>query len=325
MEYPELDQTSRALSSVPEDTLVHTTHSLAGHTVIQEPFAGRGLTETYPLFPGITLTYVKYLGEQTVCHHHPDGGTLELSYCRTGRSGWKMRDGSTLYLGSGDCSVHLRSLCADSTMTFPNGFYQGLSICVDLDTFASQPLPLLQEAGVTGALLCQRFCRDGGFTVLPGSETTAPIFAGFYDIPSPLLTAYQKLKVQELLLYLCLVRPDNQPGRYQAEQIQIIKEVHQLLTHDLSQRITIEALSRQFLMNPSTLKATFKAVYGNSIAAHIREHRMEAAARLLRESGESVSSISRSVGYESQSKFSAEFRKAFHMLPSEYRKLHQNP
>ena len=32
--------------------------------------------------------------------------------------------------------------------------------------------------------------------------------------------------------------------------------------------------------------------------------------------------VARAVGYESQSKFSAEFRKVFGMLPSEFRKLH---
>ncbi len=325
MEYPEPEQTAQALSFVPEGCLMHITHGEGGDTLTREDFSGRGLLESYPLFPGITLTYVKYLAEQALCRHHPDGGILELSYCRRGRSGWNMRDGSTIYLGSGDCSIHRRSLCADSVMTFPNGFYEGLSICIDLALFSAQMPPLLQEAGVTGEMLCQRFCREGGFTVLPGSEKTGPIFGGFYDVPPPLLAAYQRLKLQELLLYLSLVQPEGAPGRYQPEQIQIVKEVHGLLVRDLSQRITIEALSRQFLMNPSTLKTTFKAVYGNSIAAHIREHRMEAAARLLRESDESVSAISRAVGYESQSKFSTEFRKAFHMLPSEYRRLHRKP
>ena len=32
--------------------------------------------------------------------------------------------------------------------------------------------------------------------------------------------------------------------------------------------------------------------------------------------------VARAVGYESQSKFSAEFKKVFGMLPSEFRKLH---
>lgn len=105
-----------------------------------------------------------------------------------------------------------------------------------------------------------------------------------------------------------------------AEQLAAARGVHDLLTEDLSRRVTIEELSRRFLMNPSTLKEVFKAVYGQSIAAHIREHRMERAAELLRGTDESVARIAAAVGYESASKFSAEFRKACGQLPTEYRK-----
>ena len=83
---------------------------------------------------------------------------------------------------------------------------------------------------------------------------------------------------------------------------------------------TIDELSRRFLMNPSTMKALFKSVYGASLASHIREHRMAQAAKLLTEGDESIAQIARAVGYESQSKFSTEFHKAYGALPTEYRK-----
>lgn len=104
------------------------------------------------------------------------------------------------------------------------------------------------------------------------------------------------------------------------EQIETIRRVHDALTENLADRITIEELSHRFLMNPSTMKTVFKAVYGRSIAAHVKEHRMEHAAKLLRETGESMGSIAAAVGYESASKFSAEFRKAYGQLPTEYRR-----
>ena len=78
------------------------------------------------------------------------------------------------------------------------------------------------------------------------------------------------------------------------QQREIIHQVHQLLTENLN----------------------------SSIAAHIRQHRMEKASALLLESGDSLAQVARAVGYESQSKFSAEFKKVFGMLPSEFRKLH---
>lgn len=105
-----------------------------------------------------------------------------------------------------------------------------------------------------------------------------------------------------------------------SEQIETIRAVHDYLTQHLDSRTTIDELSRRFLMNPSTMKALFKSVYGSSLASHIREHRMQHAARLLLEGDESVAQVARAVGYESQSKFSTEFHKAFGVLPTEYRK-----
>ena len=75
-------------------------------------------------------------------------------------------------------------------------------------------------------------------------------------------------------------------------------------------------------MNPTTLKQVFKSVYGASLAAHMKEHRMGRAAQLLRETDESVAEIARAVGYESQSKLTAAFKEYFGVLPKEYRKNH---
>ncbi len=110
-------------------------------------------------------------------------------------------------------------------------------------------------------------------------------------------------------------------GRCTAEQLETVRRVHELLTENLDRRYTIEELSRRFLINPSTLKESFKAVYGQSLAAHIREHRMELASGLLRDTGMSIAEIAERVGYENQSKFSAEFKKHTGKLPSEYRRF----
>ena len=105
-----------------------------------------------------------------------------------------------------------------------------------------------------------------------------------------------------------------------SEQIETIRAVHDYLTQHLDSRTTIDELSRMFLMNPSTMKALFKSVYGSSLASHVREHRMQHAAKLLLDGDENVAQVARAVGYESQSKFSTEFHKAFGVLPTEYRK-----
>ena len=112
-------------------------------------------------------------------------------------------------------------------------------------------------------------------------------------------------------------------GQYQSGQTEIIQEVHEYLLQHMDQRITIEELSQRYLMNATTLKTVFKEVYGESLASHMKEHRMERAAALLSGTTDSVAQIAKAVGYSSQSRFSAAFKEVYHMLPLEYRKLHK--
>lgn len=107
---------------------------------------------------------------------------------------------------------------------------------------------------------------------------------------------------------------------FQASQESIIRHVHDELTTNLSERVTIEELSRKYLMNATTLKRVFKQVYGETIAAHIKKHRMEAAATRLRTTQDDVAAIAQAVGYESQSRFTAAFKETYGELPSEYRR-----
>ena len=123
-----------------------------------------------------------------------------------------------------------------------------------------------------------------------------------------------------LLLASLKVSAKNRLTEYQSEQVETIRNIHELLVTHLEQRFTIEALSKQYLMNPTTLKAMFKSVYGTSIAAHIKEHRMEQAAKLLRETDLSIAEIAGLVGYDSQSRFASAFKEAFGQLPKAYRK-----
>ena len=102
---------------------------------------------------------------------------------------------------------------------------------------------------------------------------------------------------------------------------EIIQSIHEYLVEHIAERITIEDLSKQFLMNPTTLKKIFKKVYGTSLAAHMKQHRMEKAAEMLIDTDLSISQIALAVGYESQSRFTMAFKNVYEMLPTAYRKM----
>lgn len=99
----------------------------------------------------------------------------------------------------------------------------------------------------------------------------------------------------------------------------VIEQVHDYLRSNLDRKITIDELALRFHINTTTLKKEFKLVYGTSVAAHIRKHRMEEASRLLRTTNMSISLIAAAVGYESQSRFSLVFKEEYGMLPTAYR------
>ena len=93
------------------------------------------------------------------------------------------------------------------------------------------------------------------------------------------------------------------------------------MTEQLEQRFTIEELSKQYLINTSTLKEVFKAVYGLPIATYMKEYRVHQAMKLLRETDATIADIAAQVGYETQGKFSKAFKDVTQVLPTEYRKM----
>lgn len=280
--------------------------------------------QTFILFPCIELSYFTVYGDFLSLHHSPLPDFMEINYCRSGRVGWKMQNGTSVYLGPGDFCIHTMEVCASSELTLPNKFYEGLTLCIDLNQLTSQPPELLKTTGITGNLLQKKYCLTDSISSFAGNEETDSIFYGFYDQPETLRSSYQTLKALELLLYLAKTEPATEKhlDEYQAEQVALIRQIHEQLLANLDRRITIEELSKEYLINTTTLKNIFKAVYGTSLAAHVKEHRMEHAARMLLETDTSISVIANSVGYDSQSKFTAAFKDTYQVTPREYRKSH---
>lgn len=119
-----------------------------------------------------------------------------------------------------------------------------------------------------------------------------------------------------------VVCPTCNPGTTQtaASPSSRIREIHDFLTANLHQRYTIEALSKQFFIDSSTLKREFRRAYGLPIATYLKELRVHRAMELLSSTDDSIASIAVQVGYETQSKFSAAFKAATNLSPHVYRK-----
>lgn len=293
---------------------------------------GKGEMRILSLFPGAELCFSRFIGSSVQFRHDPRKNVMKINHCHLGRAGWEMQEGLTVYLGPGDLSLHPMYCCANSQMRLPLGYYEGLSLSIDLSLFCAESdcyPAILKEAGVDIRQLYQRFCPEQRPACIPACEGLDRLFSPLYEVPAHLLVPYCKLKVMELLLYLSSAQPCASNGSdctraYSAQQTATIRQIHDLLVNHLQQRFTIDELSRRYLVNTSFLKAAFKAVYGQPIASYMKEYRIKQAMELLRTTDDSIASIATRVGYETQGKFTKAFKDVALQLPTEYRKIHRH-
>ena len=167
----------------------------------------------------------------------------------------------------------------------------------------------------------EKFCKNDTSFIMPAKDEIEHVFSELYRVPAGIQKAYFKLKIQELLLFLYMidVRSENQRAQYMPPQVEVVKEIHKKLTADLRERPTIEELSKEYLINTSTLKETFKGIYGMPIATYMKMYTIKQAAVLLRQTQDTVADIALRVGYVNQSKFATAFREIMKISPTEYR------
>lgn len=276
----------------------------------------------FDIFPGVEVFIIQYHTEKSAFHHEDLPEMLQINYCLDGRIGWNMRNGNSAYFGAGDLALHTMDCCSISSMYMPLGYYKGIVISVDLKQFAENPPALIQETGIHIKELIHKLCPDGKPFCLPSNQEIEGIFSVFSALPDSLYVPYCKLKIQELFLYLDRLEPAKEKtlDQYYSSQVEQIKEIHNFLTHNLDKRFTIEALSRQYLINTSSLKTIFKAVYGQPIATYIKEYRIKRAMELLRTTDDSIAAIAKCLSYENQGKFAKAFKDIVQMMPTEYRR-----
>ena len=273
------------------------------------------------IYPGINLTFFSMHKE---CLHTHAGleNTLEINYCKSGRIGWEMSNGNKVFLGHGDFSIHTMKSCASSEINLPTNFYEGLMISLDIKKLAQDPPAFFKGSGIAIEDMYEKFCSNEQASSFAGNEKSEAIFSYFYDQAPKFQKAYYKLKVLEIILYLLNLEPvdTKQLDELHNEQAELVKKIHDHMLGNLKQRFTVEYLSKKYLINPTTLKKVFKTIYGDSIAAHIKKHKLEHAAAQLMNTEKTLAEISLEIGYENQSKFSAAFKEMYHATPREYRK-----
>ena len=287
---------------------------------------GEAARTAYPVFPGIEIAYHDVHAASAATQRTCAAGCLEIHHCREGRIAYPYGD-ACFFLAPGDLAIVQRAAEA-VPVRFPTGHYHGITVTIDPARAPDCLSCFLEDVEVRPSALIEKFCADGACFVTRSSPGVAHIFSELYSVPEGIRKGYFKVKILELLLYLDALElgSGTEKPYFYRSQVETVKAIRSYLAEHLEQHITLEALSRQYQIPLTTMKACFKSVYGSPVNTYMRALRMDRAVLLLRKEPEtSVTEIAGTVGYDSASKFAAAFRAVKGQTPLEYRRGGGNP
>lgn len=136
---------------------------------------------------------------------------------------------------------------------------------------------------------------------------------------APIPQELQRVKLEELLLYLAL----HYPG--QLQQLRTLGQeaneevlVRQVVTSHIDSPVAVEELAFLCHMSLSTFKRRFTQLYGTSPHRWLLARRMEKAATMLQQANRNVSELSDELGYENISSFIQSFKQFYGVTPKQY-------
>lgn len=283
---------------------------------------GVGTVEVITLFPGVVLQFHSFHCKSFHLSESKEvGNSLKINYCTEGRMEVRMSDNLFLFMEPGNLSIDVRK--AQDSFQFPCGHYHGVELLLHSSTLNRDAPELLKNVEVDGKQVQLRFCKDAQSYVVRADARLRKLFEDIGNAPPECRTQYLQMKVAELLLLLCksdMPEKSDESSFMTMGQVQIAKQVMEIISADLSKHYSVENLAAPFGISPSSLKNYFQGVYGKNISTWLREARMSAASMALRESNQSVAEIAAKVGYENASKFSAAFKSFLGETPLEYRR-----
>lgn len=217
--------------------------------------------------------------------------------------------------------------CIDpvSTFTFPEQ-QKYEYICLGLKpTFFRQ---ILAECGPGFQEIFDRSARAESFSLFSQSKrmdhwqnTTLGLISA-PPVADALKASYITSKVKELVLLTLNHDPQNNKDKTDdissadAERLMSCKAY---LSENFLHQLTLEEISRNFMLNEFKLKRGFKKLFGTTVFGYIQQLRLNHAQTLLLSGGFTVGEVAAVIGYASDSAFIRAFRQCYGYSPGKYR------
>lgn len=290
---------------------------------------GSGIIDSFSILPGVELSYIEMNAHAWPAAKTGQGSSfVKINYCLRGARHLHYADGREDCQSSGEAAVSVCSGC--DYACFHCLPYEGIEFIIDLSRLSSLPDYILSLFSEGSDALRTRFLSEKQSIVIserPAAERKmAETLWNLYKDASPDEDA-ALAQIRTLSIHLIATFQSNStPGKHRKStrlnslQQKIAEETEAALTADLSNPVSIRELSARFKTSETSLKTYFSFVYGCGISDYLKEKRLEKAKELLETTSLPISEIAARVGYQSQSKFSAFFKKQTGNTPLNYRR-----
>ena len=206
-----------------------------------------------------------------------------------------------------------------------SGALGGILVAVDAKAAKES---LMSVCATLGMELDTRFVKEKmtvrkGCMALHGTPWTQAVFETMRCLPAEAQERYCVFKSVELLYLLCTETPaadgiapgPNGPVSHSLSEVRTYLQAH------LSEKLTIQLLSKQFSVSPTCLKEGFRRAYGVPIHTYLVQQRLQRARQLISTTRTPIQQVAQAVGYEGMSQFNAAFKRHYGMTPGQYRKM----
>ena len=179
-----------------------------------------------------------------------------------------------------------------------------------------------QAMGVASPDFCERLYPKTGAV----GRTLADLHAGLRrpQVTAPWLEDRMYSLAEALAGLRLQVRgeADSFPGRKPTTRLELYRRLHRgrdFLLSCYDRPLTVAAAARAASLSPFHFQRMFKLAFGRTPMQFLQETRLQAAHRLLAHTGDDVTAICLSVGFESLGSFSWLFHRRFGVSPRRFR------
>ena len=173
----------------------------------------------------------------------------------------------------------------------------------------------------------QIFSEKHACCVLEETEWSHSFFSALshFNLKLKQQSNYSVFKLIELFYLIhtenAILKNKTSENRSDSYLIHTITHVKEYMQTHLDEKITINSLCEKFHISATTLKSTFRNIYGQPIHQWLQTQRMKHASKLLYQTNMTVLQIAQSVGYDGVSQFNVIFKRYYGVTPGQYRKM----